>query len=101
MNAGGFRVSPMEVEAALADCPGVAEVAVAEHRIREDVSIIAAYVVRKPGEVTAETVLGHAEGRLAAYKRPREIIFLDALPRSANGKLLRRQLHQAAGNSRG
>ena len=92
MNAGGFRVSPMEVEAALADCPGLAEVAVAERRVREDVSVIAAYVVRKPGELSAETVLGHAERRLAVYKRPREVIFLDALPRSANGKLLRRQL---------
>ena len=93
MNAGGYRVSPVEVEAALADCAGLAEVGVAERRIRPDVSIIAAYVVRSAGSSIGETdVLNHAAMRLAAYKRPKHVIFLDALPRSANGKLLRRQL---------
>jgi acyl-coenzyme A synthetase/AMP-(fatty) acid ligase len=93
MNAGGFRVSPLEVEAALADCPGVAEIAVAEHRVREDVGIIAAYVVRrKESTVDAEAILSHAETRLAAYKRPKQVFFVDSLPRSANGKLLRRAL---------
>ena len=56
MNAGGFRVSPLEVEAALAGCPGVAEVAVAEHRVRDDVRIIAAYVVRKEGAASRRTI---------------------------------------------
>ena len=93
MNAGGYRVSPVEVEDALADCAGVAEVGVAERRVRPDVSIIAAYVVRGPGSAIGENdVLEHAASRLAAYKRPKQVIFLDALPRSANGKLLRRQL---------
>ena len=93
MNAGGFRVSPLEVEAAIAPCPGVAEVAVAEHRVREDVSVIAAYVVRKDGaSVTANDVMAIAGERLAAYKRPREVFFVPSLPRSANGKLLRRNL---------
>jgi acyl-coenzyme A synthetase/AMP-(fatty) acid ligase len=93
MNAGGYRVSPLEVEAALADCPGVSEVAVAEYGVRPDVSIIAAYIVRQPGfALTSEAVLAHAATKLAAYKRPRQIFFLDAFPRSRNGKLLRRQL---------
>ncbi len=93
MNPGGYRVSPAEVEAALADCPGLAEVGVAERQVRPDVSIIAAYVVRTAGSMLAENdVLRHAASRLAAYKQPRQVIFLDALPRSANGKLLRRQL---------
>ncbi len=93
MNAGGFRVSPLEVEAALVECPGVAEIAVAEYRAREDVSIIAAYVVRKEGaSVSADDITAFAQQRLAAYKRPRQVFFVHSLPRSANGKLLRRNL---------
>ena len=93
MNAGGFRVSPVEVEAALATCPGLAEVGVAERRVRPDVSVIAAYVVRSPGIALSEAeVLQHAATRLAAYKQPKQVIFVPSLPRSANGKLLRRQL---------
>lgn len=93
MNAGGFRVSPLEVEAALTPCPGVAEIAIAEHKVREDVSVIAAFVVRSEGsQLRAEDVAALAEQRLAAYKRPREIFFVPRLPRSANGKLLRREL---------
>jgi acyl-coenzyme A synthetase/AMP-(fatty) acid ligase len=93
MNAGGFRVSPLEVEAALAACPGIAEIAVAEHRVREDVSVIAAFVVKSEGEeVRPEDIAALAEQRLAAYKRPKQIFFVPTLPRSANGKLLRRKL---------
>jgi len=93
MNASGYRVSPLEVEAALADCPGVAEVAVAERRVAQDLSIIAAFVVRRPDAALDETmVLEHATRRLAAYKRPRAVHFVEALPRNANGKLRRRDL---------
>ena len=84
MNAGGYRVSPLEVEAALLDCPGIAEVAVGEHQVRTDVSIIAAFVVRREGSaVDAAQILAHAATRLAAYKRPKQIFFVPALPRSA------------------
>lgn len=93
MNVGGYRVSPLEVEAALADCPGVAEVAVKEHRVREDVAIIAAFVVARDGAAPGvDAIMAHAAGRLAAYKRPREVFFVESLPRGANGKLLRRAL---------
>jgi acyl-coenzyme A synthetase/AMP-(fatty) acid ligase len=93
MNAGGYRVSPAEVEAALADHPAIAEVAVAELPVREDVRIIAAYVVRKDGVACdAASILTRAAHRLAAYKRPREVIFVDSLPRTPNGKVARRLL---------
>ena len=93
MNAGGYRVSPLEVEAALASCPGVAEIAVAEHRVRADVSVIAAFVVRSDGaDVTSQEIVAAAAERLAAYKQPKQVFFVSGLPRSANGKLLRRQL---------
>ncbi|RUU60596.1 acyl-CoA synthetase [Mesorhizobium sp. M2C.T.Ca.TU.002.02.1.1] len=93
MNAGGFRVSPLEVEAALAPCPGIAELAVAEHEVRAGVSVIAAFVVTsEDASLRAEDIATFAEQRLAAYKRPRVIFFVPTLPRSANGKLLRRKL---------
>ncbi|MBI1262546.1 MAG: AMP-binding protein [Rhizobiales bacterium] len=93
MNAMGYRVSPQEVEAAFLAHPDVAEVAVREKPVREDVSIIAAYVVVKEGcEKNAETLLDFVRQALAAYKCPREIIFIEQLPRTANGKVMRRAL---------
>ena len=95
MNAMGYRVSPAEVEAALSDHPDVAEVAVTEMHVREDVSVIAAFVVLKESsEPDAASILAHAANRLAAYKRPREIVFVESLPRTANGKVMRRALGQ-------
>jgi acyl-coenzyme A synthetase/AMP-(fatty) acid ligase len=96
MNAMGYRVSPLEVEHCLSQHPAVLEVAVTELRVREQVSVIAAFVVpRDPDEpegMDAAPLLAYAHEHLAAYKCPREIIFTDALPRTANGKVLRREL---------
>ncbi|MEE4378868.1 MAG: AMP-binding protein [Candidatus Competibacteraceae bacterium] len=93
MNAMGYRVSPLEVEHCLSQHPAVAEVAVTELTVRDDVSVIAAFVVpRDADEIDAAPLLAHAHDHLAAYKCPREIIFVDALPRTANGKILRREL---------
>ncbi len=93
LNAGGYRVSPRDVESALSACPGVAEVAVAEYRPRPDVTVLAAFVVRAEGcAVTADEILAAAAERLAGYKRPKQLFFVRSLPRSANGKLLRRAL---------
>ena len=98
MNAGGYRVSPLEVEAALAQHPGVAEVAVAERRVSETASIVCAWVVPREGAtLTRAELLAWVEPRLAAYKRPKEVLFVPSLPRSPNGKLLRRLLHQRVG----
>lgn len=96
MNAMGYRVSPLEVEHCLSQHPAVAEVAVTELIVREGVSVIAAFVVpRDPDEpegVDAAPLLAYAHEHLAAYKCPREIIFTDTLPRTANGKVRRRDL---------
>jgi len=93
MNAMGYRVSPLEVEHCLSHYPAVAEVAVTELTVRDDVSVIAAFVVpRDPDDIDAAPLLAYAHDNLAAYKCPREIIFVDALPRTANGKILRREL---------
>lgn len=93
MNAMGYRVSPLEVESVLATHPGVAEAACAEVRVRDGVSIIAAFVVPRDGASRdGGAILDHARRKLAGYKVPREIVFLDALPRTANGKVMRRAL---------
>ncbi len=93
MKALGYRVSPQEVEAALIACPGVAEVACAEIQVRADVTVVGAYIVRlSSAQLSAEDVLAFAAERLADYKRPREIVFVDALPRTPNGKVKRSDL---------
>lgn len=93
MKALGYRVSPLEVEAAIGSHPDVAEVACAELRVRDDVSVIAAYVVPRIGAaIDAATVKAHAAAQLAAYKCPREVVIVDALPRTPNGKVQRSRL---------
>lgn len=99
MNAQGYRVSPLEVELCLAGHPAVAEVGVTEVTVGPGLRIIAAFVVPAdtdprddPDGLDAATLLEHASHHLAAYKRPREIVFVDALPRTPNGKLRRRAL---------
>lgn len=94
MNAGGYRVSPAEVEKCLLAFDHVAEAAAAERPGRDaDATIIKAYVVMRDGAAHDEAaILGHCQAHLAAYKRPRAVVFLDALPRNANGKLNRRAL---------
>jgi acyl-coenzyme A synthetase/AMP-(fatty) acid ligase len=93
MKALGYRVSPMEVEAVLAAHPDVAEVACAEVAVRADVHVVGAFVVLKAGaKPDSAELLAFAAERLAGYKCPREIRFLDALPRTANGKVRRTAL---------
>jgi acyl-coenzyme A synthetase/AMP-(fatty) acid ligase len=96
MKAMGYRVSPNEVEVVLSAHPSVAEVGVAELPVRADVSVICGFVVLQPdAEPDAAALLAWCADRLAAYKRPREIRFLDALPRTANGKVQRKRLAAA------
>jgi acetyl-CoA synthetase len=93
MKALGYRVSPLEVEAALLEHPAVAEVACTEVRVRADVSVIGAFIVPKDGAaLDVAEIERFAAERLAAYKRPRAVMFVDALPRTANGKLMRSAL---------
>lgn len=91
MNAGGFRVSPLEVERAFANHPQVHDIACTEVTVRDGVSVIAAfYTADEPLEEA--TLNAHAADRLARYKQPRLYRHVQALPRGANGKLSRRAL---------
>ena len=91
MNAGGFRVSPLEVEAAMRACPGIADCAVTEVEVRSGVRVIACFYLAD-APLDEEALAAHAETCLARYKQPRLWVRLDALPRSANNKLNRRAL---------
>ena len=100
MKALGYRVSPLEVEAVLAAHPDIVEVACAELAVRADVHIVGAFVVMKDDAARdANAVMAFAAERLAAYKCPREIRFVDALPRTANGKIRRAGLPKTVSNS--
>lgn len=93
MNAGGYRVSPVEVEEALAHFPGLAEVAAVELRVKAETTVIAAFYTA--ADLLDEDALHRfAAARLARYKCPRLYIHVPGLPRGANNKLLRRKLRQ-------
>ena len=94
---GGFNIYPREVEEALYAFPKTAEAAVvgmADPLMGEDVL---AFLVLKPGETaTSEEVMAFCETRLARFKCPKQVRFLDSLPKSPIGKILRKELrHQA------
>ncbi|MEV8468475.1 class I adenylate-forming enzyme family protein [Fluviibacterium sp. DFM31] len=94
MNAGGYRVSPIEVETALRAHPGLTEVAAVEVPLKPGVTGIAAFYTGL-AEVPQDELAAFAETRLARYKRPKLYRKLDALPHGANGKILRRALRDA------
>lgn len=100
MNAGGYRVSPAEVEAAMLTFPGLREAAAAEVAVKTGATVIACFYVAD--EALAETDLqAHAARLLARYKQPRIYVRLDALPRGPNNKLSRRALRQDWENAHG
>ncbi len=91
MNAGGYRVAPQEVEAALSTCEGAGEVAACELLLDPGRSIIGAFFT---GPATPETLATHAEAVLARYKCPRHYERLARLPLTAAGKVNRRLLRE-------
>lgn len=87
----GYSIAPAELEEVLRQHPAVREACVVPKPHPEVGELPKAFVVRK-GAVTAEELLRFAEERLAPYKRVREVEFVDELPKSAVGKVLRRVL---------
>jgi fatty-acyl-CoA synthase len=92
--SGGENVFPREVEDLLADLEGVVEVAVIGVDDVEFGQRLKAYVVVEAGaELTEAHLAAHVKAHLAGFKTPREVEFLDELPRNASGKVLKRKLH--------
>jgi malonyl-CoA/methylmalonyl-CoA synthetase len=93
IKTGGYKVGAGEVEIALLGHPGVDEVAVvaaADPDLGE--RIVAFVVTGNGGAPDAEELIDHVAGQLAPHKRPREVRFVDRLPRNAMGKIQKRKL---------
>lgn len=96
----GYNVYPAELERVLAAHPGVAMVAVGPVADPMKGELACAYVVRRPGDsVTEEELIAYTADRLAAYKRPRLVRFVDSLPTTSTGKIVRRNLSSSADQS--
>lgn len=91
MNAGGYRVSPLEVEAVLSHHPDIDQVGVTDIEIKTDTRIIAAFY-SSAAPLDEADLRAYVDDKLARYKQPRAYVHLPELPSGANGKLLRRAL---------
>jgi acyl-CoA synthetase (AMP-forming)/AMP-acid ligase II len=93
--SGGENVYPAEVENAIFGAPGVADVAVIGVPDEKWGEAVKAIVVRKPGEdPSADSIIAWAKERIAGYKAPKSVDFIDALPRNPSGKILRKDLRE-------
>jgi bile acid-coenzyme A ligase len=91
MTVGGSNVYPAEIERVVLELPGVRDVAVVGREHPDFGSVPVAYVVADPG-LTAADVNRHCRTALAVHKRPRQVEFVDELPRTEAGKLHRWRL---------
>ncbi|MCX4999923.1 acyl-CoA synthetase [Streptomyces longwoodensis] len=91
INSGGVLVASRQVEDALYTHEGVAEVAVVGLPDEKWIEAITAVVVPR-GEVTEQELIAHARAGLPPFKAPKRVLFVDALPRNASGKILKREL---------
>ncbi|MGZ4520333.1 MAG: AMP-binding enzyme, partial [Mycobacteriaceae bacterium] len=93
--SGGENVYPGEVEDLISGLDGVREVAVIGVDDKDFGARLAAYVVREPGsdgDIDSESIRKHVKTHLARFSIPRDVVFLDALPRNATGKVVAREL---------
>jgi benzoate-CoA ligase len=104
LKVSGIYVSPIEVESALVAHAAVLEAAVVGREDEWGLVKPAAFVVLKPGEAPSAALAGalkaHVKSRLAPYKYPRWIEFVDELPKTATGKTQRYRLRAAAPRAR-
>jgi len=89
----GFQIAPAELEALIISFPEIADVAVIGVSDEESGEVPKAYVQLQPGQsLSAEQLKTRLEPELASYKRLHFVEFVDAIPKSASGKILRRLL---------
>jgi acyl-coenzyme A synthetase/AMP-(fatty) acid ligase len=100
MNAMGYRVSPVEVEACISAFGDVDQVGVTTVHVSETVEIITAFLVPVAGKTISVAALqAHCHENLAAYKVPKQFVVVEGLPKNASNKLLRKQLVKLPGRS--
>jgi acyl-CoA synthetase (AMP-forming)/AMP-acid ligase II len=93
--SGSENIYPAEVEAALAGHPDIIEVAVIGIPDAKWGETVKAVAVKRPGsDLTQDTLINWTSDKLAGFKRPQSVDFVDALPRNASGKLLKRTLRE-------
>jgi acyl-CoA synthetase (AMP-forming)/AMP-acid ligase II len=91
--SGGENIAGSEVERVLYEHPAIAEAAVVGRRDDRWGEVPVAFVVLKPGtSATADELIDHCRGQLAKFKVPKDVTFIDALPRNPSGKILKREL---------
>ena len=96
INVSGFNVFPNEVEDVVAQLDGVVEVAVVGVPDERSSETVRLYVVVQDETLTEERIMAYCRDQLAAYKVPKQIVFMDELPKSTVGKVLRRALREKA-----
>ena len=99
INAAGFKVWPAEVENTLYGHPAVKEACVVGVPDPVRVEEVRAYIVLKDGfrdKVSKEDIVAWSKTQMAAYKYPRQVVFVDELPKSGTGKILWRQMQETA-----
>ncbi|KAG8092687.1 hypothetical protein GUJ93_ZPchr0012g18805 [Zizania palustris] len=97
----GFQIAPADLEAVLIQHPEIADVAVASGEDEEAGEIPVAFVVRKSGSaLSCMHVMEYVAKQVAPYKRVRKVVFLEAIPRSVAGKVLRRLLKESLDDAR-
>jgi long-chain acyl-CoA synthetase len=93
IKVSGYAVFPEQVESILVKHPAVVQAAVIGVPDPTKGEVVRAFIVRKPGQdLTADTLIAWARDNMSAYKAPREVRFIDALPATGAGKVLRRLL---------
>ena len=88
----GFKVFPNEIEELISSIPGVRECAVIGFPHRKLGEIVKAYIVKDKLDLTEAQVIQYCKEQMSSYKRPRKIAFIDEMPKSNVGKILRRYL---------
>ncbi|MFE6549461.1 acyl-CoA synthetase [Streptomyces sp. NPDC057746] len=98
INSGGVLVASRQVEDALYTHPSVAEAAVVGLPDERWIEAVTAVVVPRE-EVTEAELIAHTREQLAPFKAPKRVLFVDALPRNASGKILKRELRDRFGDT--
>ncbi len=102
LKVGGENVSPAEVEAYLRDMPEVLDAAVVSYPDTRLAEVPVAFVIpSETGQLTSEDLIARCKGRIASFKIPRHVIYLDAFPMTPSGKIRKVELRAMALNTLG
>lgn len=100
ITSAGYRIGPGEIEDCLLTHPAVATAGVVGKPDALRTEIVKAYIVLKPGHApsrdTEEDIVNYVKARLSGHSYPREVAFLDALPMTVTGKVIRKELKARA-----